>query len=87
MSESLKAEQIFDHVFLETRARLLEVAATLDRLERAADADAVESDFRMEQIRRGIDLIRNESGNRAEQLQIVFSDPYDESWKRPGLRT
>jgi len=87
MSESLTAEQIFDHVFLQTRAKLLEVAATLDRLERAAGAEAVESDFRMGQIRKSIDLIRNESGNRAEQLQIIFSDPYDESWKRPGLRT
>jgi len=87
MSDSLTAEQIFEDVFLQTRAKLLEVAATLDRLERAAGAEAVESDSRMGQIRQGIDLIHGGTGNRAEQLQIIFSDPYDESWKRPGLRT
>ena len=27
------------------------------------------------------------AGNRAEQLQIIFSDEYDANWKRPGLRT
>jgi hypothetical protein len=87
MSEPLAADQIFDRVFLETRAKLLEVAATLDRLDRAEGSDSVASDFRMEQIRRSIDLIQNRAGNRAEQLQIIFSDEYDANWKRPGLRT
>lgn len=87
MNKPLSADQIFDRVFLETRAKLLSVAATLDRLDRAEGTDRVENDFRMEQIRRSIDIIRNESGNRAEQLQIVFSDEYDAGWKRPGLRT
>lgn len=87
MSEPLTASEIFDRVFLETRAKLLEVAATLDRLDRAAGTDTVASDFRMEQIRNSIDVIQNESGNRAEQLQIIFSEEYEEGWKRPGLRT
>lgn len=87
MSEPLTASEIFDRVFLETRAKLLEVAATLDRLDRATGTDTVASDFRMEQIRNSIDVIQNESGNRAEQLQIIFSDEYEEGWKRPGLRT
>ena len=80
MSEPLTADQIFDRVFLETRA-------TLDRLDRAEGTDRVRNDFRMEQLRKSIDIIQNSSNDRAEQLQIVFSDPYDEQWKRPGLRT
>ncbi|MDA0588889.1 MAG: hypothetical protein O2820_15235 [Planctomycetota bacterium] len=87
MSEPLTADQIFDRVFLETRAKLLAVAATLDRLDRAEGTDRVRNDFRMEQLRKSIDIIQNSSNDRAEQLQIVFSDPYDEQWKRPGLRT
>lgn len=87
MSKPFTADQIFDRVFLETRAKLLEVAATLDRLDRAEGTDDVRNDFRMEQIRKSIDLIQNGSDDRAEQLQIIFSDPYDEGWKRPGLRT
>jgi hypothetical protein len=87
MSDSLTADQIFDRVFLETRAKLLEVAATLDRLDRAEGTDTVEKDFRMEQIRKSLDIIQNGSNDRAEQLQIAFSDPYDEGWNRPGLRT
>ncbi|MBC8291256.1 MAG: hypothetical protein H8E37_13160 [Planctomycetes bacterium] len=87
MSEPLTADQIFDRVFLETRAKLLEIAATLDRMDRAEGTDAVTSDFRMEQIRTSISIIQNETGNRAEQLQIIFSDEYEDGWKRPGLRT
>lgn len=87
MSEPLTAPEIFDRVFLETRAKLLEVAATLDRLDRAEGTDTVTSDFRMEQIRKSISVIQNEAGSRAEQLQIIFSDEYEEGWKRPGLRT
>lgn len=87
MSNPLTADEIFDRVFLETRAKLLEVAATLDRLDRAEGTDAVADDFRMEQIRKSLSVIQNESGNRAEQLQIIFSDEYEEGWKRPGLRT
>jgi len=41
----------------------------------------------MEQIRNSIGVIQNETGSRAEQLQIIFSDEYEEGWKRPGLRT
>lgn len=85
MSEPLTAEQIFERVFLETRAKLLEVAATLDRLDRAAGS--VDDDFRMGQIQKAVDIIKDGSESRAEQIQIVFSDPYEDGWKRPGLRT
>ena len=35
------AAQVLDAYFLETRARLLEIAANLDRVDRAADAQSV----------------------------------------------
>ncbi len=35
MFKSRQAQEVFDRDFLETRARILEVAASLDRLDRA----------------------------------------------------
>ena len=80
------AQQIFDQVFLDTRAKLLEVAATLDRIERSAGAASVSDDPRRQKIQQAIDIVRSAQPNRAEQLQLLFSDTYDEQWKRPGIR-
>ena len=80
------APQIFDQVFLDTRAKLLEVAATLDRLDRAANAEQVKSDPRRQRIQKTLEILASPTTNRAEQLQLLFSDPYDDKWQRPGAR-
>ena len=80
------APQIFDQVFLDTRAKLLEVAATLDRLDRAEGVASVANDARRQKIQQAIAIVASAQPNRAEQLQLLFSDPYDDKWQRPGLR-
>jgi hypothetical protein len=83
---SNKAVDIFELTFLQTRAKILEVAAALDRLDRADESEAVSADSRMAQIRQAINVIQNENTNRAEQIQLLFSDSYDENWVHPGTR-
>lgn len=80
------AQQILDQVFLDARAKLLEVAASLDRLDRAPGVDDVKDDPRRVRLQKTLDILATQNGNRAEQLQLLFSDTYDEKWQRPGPR-
>ena len=76
----MNAEQILDREFLEIRAKILEVAAALDRLERA-DGD-ISNDPRMKLISDGIKLIADTHTDaaRAEKIQLLFSREYDANW-------
>ena len=77
--------QVLQETYLTVRAKLLEIAATLDRIDRAADDDAMlEDDMRYKRLRQGIQLLLNEStaedSTRAESMQLLFSRTYDEDW-------
>ena len=74
----MTAQQILDREFLEVRARILKIAATLDRIDRSsappADAD------RTELIRQGLHLLLSDAPDRARQVQLLFSLPYRTDW-------
>ncbi len=74
-----EAAQVLDREWLTVRARLIEVAAALDRIDRAEGS--VADDPRVEQIGESIHLLAHERGNRAERLQMVFSLPYESHWR------
>jgi len=76
----MNANEILDREFLEIRAKLLEVAAALDRLERAEGS--VESDPRMQLLNAALKLNAdtNHDPSRAEKLQLLFSRQYDPDW-------
>lgn len=65
--------------FLGIRARLIELAAALDRIGRAQGAAA--GDPRMEQIRRSLAVLAGQGSERAEQIQMIFSLPYEPDWQ------
>jgi hypothetical protein len=73
------APEILDREFLPLRAKLLEVAAAMDRIRRGEGS--VDDDPRMQQIRQALQLLATADGNLAEQFQMVFSIPYDEHWR------
>jgi len=73
------AAEVLDREFLGIREKLLDIAASLDRIERAASPIA--DDPRLENIRRGLEILAAEGSDRAEQLQLIFSLPYDEKWQ------
>src|SRR5262245_40144870 len=79
----MPAAKALDHFFLEARARLLDVAAILDRVGRGADAAIAAADPRMAKSREALDLLQDQSGGRAERIQQLFSLDYDPKWKRP----
>ena len=77
----MNANEILDREFLEIRSKLLDIAAALDRLERAEGS--VESDPRMQLLTAAAKLNANDSDHnqpRAEKMQMLFSRQYDPEW-------
>ncbi len=73
------ARTLLDLYFLEHRARLIDVAAFLDRLDRASDGPGTAAaDFRVRAMRDAIDVLSETSPGRARRVLEVFSDPTDE---------
>ena len=79
---SMNAEQILDREFLEMRAKVLELAASFDRIERAEGA--VSQDPRVQKLRAALDVVTPSLGDadRAEQVQRIFSREYDPNWRQ-----
>ena len=78
------ADEILDGQYLAVRAKLLEVAATLDRIDRAADSDAPLSNDcepRRQQLDDAIRILLSEGPDRAERLQLLFSREYTADWR------
>lgn len=68
------ARKVLDNYFLENRARLLEIAAFLDRIDRAAGSEEAKTDFRYRSFRYGIKLLGKRESDRAKMLQLTLSD-------------
>lgn len=66
------AKVIFDQQFFEMRWRCLSLAADFDRIDRAEGA--VGDDPRMTQLREAIGVLLSEEPERAERVQMIFSD-------------
>jgi hypothetical protein len=73
------ALEVLDREFPEIRAGLLQLAAQLDRLDRAKGS--ITDDPRRCAVRQSIDVLATSSPGRAEQIQLIFSRPYEEDWK------
>lgn len=76
----MNSKQILEREFLDIRAKILEVAAALDRIDRG-EGD-VNSDSRMQLIANAISIIASEQPDpiRAEKIQLLFSLEYDDNW-------
>jgi len=73
--------QLLDLYFVDARARLVDIAAFLDRIERG-EAD---EDFRVEAFRRAIKELEKPGADRAQRVLLAFSDPTREPIaKAPG---
>jgi len=70
MSVPLSAAKTFEGEFLGMRCRLIELAAALDRIDRAG---GVGDEPRLLQIRESLKLLADGGPNRAERVQMVFS--------------
>jgi hypothetical protein len=82
----LPAARALDQFFLDARSRVLDLAATLDRIGRGADPAAAAADPRAKLLRQALEVLLSDASNRAEQVQQVFSLAYDAGWERPQPR-
>lgn len=73
------AREVLEREFLLIRAKILEIGASLDRIDRAEGSAA--DDRRTSQIRQALEVLQSSDPNRAEQIQMVFSLPFDEDWQ------
>lgn len=89
----LSADEILEREFLPLRSRLLDIAAALDRFERASDdhseakpAEAKLSEtkatkMRLVKVEEALQiLLDSANSDRAERIQQLFSREYDANW-------
>ena len=67
----MKREQVMDLYFMEARAKLIDLAAFLDRVDRAPGTD----DFRMSAFRRALQELPVNKTDRAKRVLLSLSDP------------
>ena len=75
----LNADETLDRYFPEVRAWLIQIAAVLDRCDRATTTDArpLDRDARLQQLRESLKVLSESAAeaDRAERIQLIFSDP------------
>ncbi|MEZ6120311.1 MAG: hypothetical protein R3C28_27580 [Pirellulaceae bacterium] len=76
--QAMPASQVLDREFLQLRAKILELAASFDRLDRGAP---LPEDTRLNLLHQGIQIVLSDEPHRAERLQRLFSREYDPNWK------
>ena len=80
----LTSKTALDSFFFEARAKILDLAAILDRIQRGEGA--VGDDARLAKLRQALEVLHDESPARAERVQQIFSLDYDPDWERPKPR-
>ncbi|HEX7860285.1 MAG TPA: hypothetical protein VF773_08180 [Verrucomicrobiae bacterium] len=64
-------QQVLDLYFMDARCKLIEIAAFLDRVDRAGGAD----DFRITEFRKAMRELEGQGVGRAEKVLLALSDP------------
>ena len=70
----LSPTAIVDEYFIENRTRLLDIAAFLDRVDRA-DPGLAARDFRMRALADALHVLAGGQPDRLLQIQMLLSDP------------
>jgi hypothetical protein len=88
MPTSLTAAKLLDREFLSIRSKLIDLAASLDRIQGTVPIFASAKmglsplpDTRIDKIAEAVRILAGQTPNRTEQIQILFSLPYDEHWQ------
>jgi len=74
----MSAKDVLDRFYMENRARLLEIAAFLDRVDRCDDAETAYADFRHRALAKAISRLAEGDGDRIVDLHRLLSDPTTE---------
>jgi hypothetical protein len=67
----MRREQVLDIYFMDARSKLLDLAAFMDRMDRAEGVE----DFRMQSFRAALAGLTSDKGEKAKQVLVALSDP------------
>jgi hypothetical protein len=67
-------QQVLDLYFMDARSKLIDLAAFIDRVERAEGED----DFRMKALRNALKELSSSKKEKAKQVLLALSDPTTE---------
>ena len=67
-------DEVIARYFLEHRAKLIDLASFLDRIDRASGAEGAVRDFRIDAFKEGVRELLTEEPGRARRVQEIFSD-------------
>ncbi len=71
---TLRSQDVIDRYFLEHRAKLIDLAAIFDRLDRTCDHSAAGNDYRVVAMLRALNILSDGDPNRAGRILEIFSD-------------
>jgi hypothetical protein len=64
-------QQVLDLYFFEARSKLIDLAAFLDRVDRATG----EADFRLSALQKALKVLERDRPDRAKEVLLALSDP------------
>ncbi len=76
-------EEIIDRYFLEHRAKVLDIAAFLDRIDRAGNGS---EDFRITALLRCVEELQSKKEGRTERILDLLSDQTTEPIEHAGMK-
>jgi hypothetical protein len=82
MTTAQTSADVLDRHFLELRCEILNLAAALDRIERSDGYTAVAGDPRLARLAEGLNILGTSGTDRAERVQLLFSDDYRAGWNK-----
>lgn len=80
MKTTRTAASVLDSCFLETRCKIIEIAANLDRLAQSSGANDLSSDRRMSQLNAALAILLDGGSDKSTRCQMAFSLPYEDGW-------
>jgi hypothetical protein len=73
---------LVDLGFMDARSKLIDLAAFLDRVQRADQTD----DFRVQALKNAISMLSLDQPNRAKEVLLSFSDPSSEPIEKATMQ-
>ncbi len=72
------AERLLSEEFLSARSKILDLAATLDRLDRAPGS--VDEAAAMQLLSQALRVLCDDQSDKAKRVQLLMSRPYESNW-------
>ncbi|MEM8736561.1 MAG: hypothetical protein AAGG44_20185 [Planctomycetota bacterium] len=74
------AQQVLEQEFLQTRAKILELAAFFYRLQDAENSKVNEEQLKL--LKQGCKILTSDGTDKAAQVQLLFSKEYKADWRK-----